>query len=362
MYDDGVGEKNFKFNIDRSDLFFTGGLATASAVTLTYGSQYTQQGATFVGNYFVSVISPERLINVAKSYSQAAAGVGIYGALGFTFATLLGKKVADDFFQEKILSFWNPKDETLQSLKGICSYLACSGIVGVVVSAILIGAKVYSASTTAALVGTALSAHLLGTLIAKEVRTIEREIKTTASRAVGGALIGTALVVGKALLGRIEVFFGLTPAVAASTYSAGAGLAALTLGLKYWAVKFFDTILATPQAKEYIDCETEIYNIPRYINESESFLKNKSVTTNSKTGVPIAFAEINRHNHLFHHGRNVFVEVIGSAFAGFAAYTIARSWDLVAPQTAKLLIGATLITQTLLLGLKKMTGNNTTLI
>lgn len=325
-------------------LLGNGVVATASTVTLT---KYAQQGATFIGQYLVSVITPERLLNAAKEYSTAAAGVGIYGAIGFTFVTILCQHVALELFHDKIVSFLNADYNALTNrnvLKHMCSYLACSGGAGIVVSAILVGAKIYSIQTAAAVVGTALSIHFLilagfvFTLKTVEVAGFEMIIKSFV-----GAVIGTALVVGRSLLGRVEVFLGLTPGAAGLTYSAGAGVAALTLGIKHMAVKFFDTIFVRPTEK-YIP------TTQHWVNKEDKDDHTNTVYLKDDLNKGLAYA------------RDIAIDVAGSATAAIGTYGIVRALDWVAGPTAKIVIAATLISQMAVKGVLKMMNRETPLL
>lgn len=298
---------------------------TAIGVATIASAKYAEQGAAFLGKYLVKVISPETLVNGAKAFSTAAAGVGIYGAVGFIGTTLIIKELADVIIDNSVLSKWQPKDETLQSLRGAVIYLAGSGIAGGLVAGVLAVTRIYTAPTALAVVGTALSVHLAWKLFLDYTDVV----KEITYQVFGGSLIGSALVAGKSLLGRVENLMGLTPSAAGLTFSVGTGLAALTLGIKCLAVKFFDTILARPPTEEYV------------------------AESKWSTGDP-AYMAYERNNHLLRKARDLAVDVCGAATAAVGSYGIVRGLDLVAGPTAKLVIGATLITQMALKGIFKI--------
>lgn len=269
-------------------------------------------------------------------YSKAAAGAGIYGTVGFTAGTLCVKEATDRLMNSILGIDTTQKSETAQdqvikSLKGAASYLASSGIAGSVVYAGLTYGGVYTTSTAAAIVGTALSVHLVWTLFSKVIGEGE------GNAAEEGALIGIALVAGRSLIDRVEVFLGLTPAAAGLTYSVGAGLAALTLGIKHVAVKFFDTIFARPQS------EPEKYVEPNsnYPNQYEKVYNDKYDSVLLKRDLVL---------------REVAIDVAGSVAAAVGSYGIVRALDWVSGPTAKLVIGATLITHVALKGIFKITA------
>lgn len=310
------------------------GAATAGSVAaLTYGAQYAEQGAAFASKYLVSLVSPETLTQAAQSFTQAASGAGIYGTVGtvgFSAATLLVKEFADSVMNNLLNTdfkgyyYSDPSDpltmeETTRSvitrnLKGAISYVAGSGITGGLVYAGLTVGGVYAAPTAATIVGTALSVHLVYTVLSKAIRFAASQAIIT--KATTGAVIGSALVAGKDLLGRVEVFLGLTPAAAGLTYSVGAGLGALTLGIKHLAVRVFDKFT------------------PKFENKGE-------MTT---------------HETVLSYLRDGSIEVAGSAVAGLGAYYAVTALELVGGPTAKLVIGGALISQMALKGILKMTG------
>lgn len=271
-----------------------GVVSTSSVYAITLGAHYGKPVTEFLSKHLVNVVFPESNINWA-----------LVSSIG---TTLLIKEWADYAFHNIILRGWNPTDETLLDLKGCVSYLAGSGVAAVLGYYGLAAAGMYTASTAAAIVGTALSVHLVWSLFSQ----VAGVAVPTAAQAGLGAAIGVSLVAGKSLLGLVEVILDLTPAAARLTYSASAAVAALTLAIKNLAVIFFDNLFKRPGG--------EGYNPQKWI----------------LAGL-----------------RDVAVDISGSATAGVAAYTIVTAFELVNRPTAKLVIGATLITQMALKGLSK---------
>ncbi len=94
------------------------------------------------------------------------------------------------------------------------------------------------APSVTAVMGTALAVHLIFTVYKRN----EKMVNNFAKGAVEGVVVGTVIVFGNNLLGRVT-------SLAPLTYSAGAGIGALTLGVKWVVEALCEGIIPMPGAQ-----------------------------------------------------------------------------------------------------------------